>query len=108
MLLRRRYVSQLSADCGLRNWDQGIGELREWELGGSLEAMRKRYRIDLPNGHVLELGERTLVVGVLNVTPDSFSDGGTHSDPARAVDHALQMEAEGADIIEIGGESTRP
>ncbi len=47
-------------------------------------------------------------MGVLNVTPDSFSDGGRYLDPDRAVDHALEMEAEGADIIDIGGESTRP
>jgi dihydropteroate synthase len=48
------------------------------------------------------------VMGILNVTPDSFSDGGQYLDPARAFDHALQMEAEGAAIIDIGGESTRP
>ena len=57
---------------------------------------------------MLELGERTLVVGVLNVTPDSFSDGGQNIEPARAIERALEMESEGADIIEIGGESTRP
>ena len=54
------------------------------------------------------LGDRTLIVGVLNVTPDSFSDGGQNFEPARAVDHALEMESDGADIIEVGGESTRP
>ena len=51
---------------------------------------------------------RPLVVGVLNVTPDSFSDGGQFSDVAQAIDHALRLEAEGADILDIGGESTRP
>ena len=51
---------------------------------------------------------RTLVMGILNVTPDSFSDGGDHNDPAAAIDHAKTMLAEGADIIDIGGESTRP
>lgn len=56
----------------------------------------------------LELGGRTLVMGILNVTPDSFSDGGLWADPDRAVEHALRMAAEGADIIDIGGESTRP
>ncbi len=56
----------------------------------------------------LELGERTLVMGVLNVTPDSFSDGGKWKEPREAVRRALEMEAEGADIIDIGGESTRP
>lgn len=53
-------------------------------------------------------GERTLVMGVLNVTPDSFSDGGSFVDPERALEHALQMVEEGADIIDVGGESTRP
>lgn len=51
---------------------------------------------------------RPQIMGVLNATPDSFSDGGDFTDPARAVEHALRMEAEGADIIDIGGESTRP
>ena len=52
--------------------------------------------------------ERTYVMGVLNITPDSFSDGGTFLDPGVAVEHALRMAAEGADCIDIGGESTRP
>jgi dihydropteroate synthase len=52
--------------------------------------------------------DRTLVMGVLNVTPDSFSDGGRFNDPKIATNHALQMIADGADIIDIGGESTRP
>lgn len=56
----------------------------------------------------VELGKRTLVMGILNVTPDSFSDGGHYSDPSAAVDRALEMVAQGADIIDIGGESTRP
>ena len=60
------------------------------------------------DGRRIKLGGRTIIVGVLNVTPDSFSDGGQNFDPARAVERALEMESEGADIIEIGGESTRP
>src|ERR1700731_696890 len=52
--------------------------------------------------------KRTLVMGVLNVTPDSFSDGGAFLSSEHAVNHALQMLAEGADIIDIGGQSTRP
>jgi dihydropteroate synthase len=52
--------------------------------------------------------ERPLIMGILNVTPDSFSDGNRYSDPGRAVERALEMVAEGADIIDIGGESTRP
>ena len=51
---------------------------------------------------------RLLVMGVLNVTPDSFSDGGRHLDPAVAAERALQMIEEGADLIDVGGESTRP
>src|SRR5215813_2702001 len=56
----------------------------------------------------LKLGARTLVMGILNVTPDSFSDGGRFLSRDHAVGHALQMLDEGADIIDIGGESTRP
>ncbi|MFY9980798.1 MAG: dihydropteroate synthase [Candidatus Sulfotelmatobacter sp.] len=56
----------------------------------------------------LELGKRTLIMGIVNVTPDSFSDGGIYLDPEKAVDHALRLLDEGADIIDIGGESTRP
>lgn len=54
------------------------------------------------------LGERTLVMGVLNVTPDSFSDGGKYLDVQRAIEQALAMEQAGADMLDIGGESTRP
>jgi dihydropteroate synthase len=56
----------------------------------------------------LELGKRTLIMGIVNVTPDSFSDGGLHLDPEKATAHALRLLDEGADIIDIGGESTRP
>jgi dihydropteroate synthase len=69
---------------------------------------RKRYSIPLPNGWVLELGERTLVMGILNITPDSFADGGLRFDAARAVDDGLRMIEDGADILDVGGESTRP
>lgn len=57
---------------------------------------------------VLELGKRTLLMGVLNVTPDSFSDGGQFLDHDKAIDQAERLLADGADIIDIGGESTRP
>lgn len=56
----------------------------------------------------LQLGKRTLVMGVVNVTPDSFSDGGLHFDRDHAVEYALKMLQDGADIIDVGGESTRP
>ncbi|MDD7909394.1 dihydropteroate synthase [Pseudovibrio exalbescens] len=57
---------------------------------------------------LLEASKRPLVMGILNVTPDSFSDGGCHDGPAEALAHAQQMIAEGADILDVGGESTRP
>lgn len=60
------------------------------------------------NRHTLEIGRRTLVMGILNVTPDSFSDGGVYNETERAVNQALEMIHNGADIIDIGGESTRP
>ena len=69
--------------------------------------MEKRYRWRLKQREIL-LGERTLIMGVLNVTPDSFSDGDSYSDPDRAFARALELEDEGADIIDIGAESTRP
>jgi len=58
--------------------------------------------------HTLELGARTHIMGILNVTPDSFSDGGSFTAPERALEHALEMVEDGADIIDIGGESSRP
>jgi dihydropteroate synthase len=69
---------------------------------------RRRYTVPLPGGSDLALGGRTLVMGILNVTPDSFSDGGRFTDPQGAADAALRMVDAGADLIDIGGESTRP
>jgi len=68
---------------------------------------RTRFKLRL-RARTLALGERTLVMGVLNVTPDSFSDGGLYFDPKRAVARAREIERAGADILDIGGESTRP
>jgi dihydropteroate synthase len=68
---------------------------------------RKIFRLRLPS-RTLVIGKRTLVMGVLNVTPDSFSDGGLFHDVDAAVARALEMESAGADILDIGGESTRP
>ena len=56
----------------------------------------------------LELGKRTLIMGIVNVTPDSFSDGGEFFDPDNALKHALRLVDQGADIVDVGGESTRP
>lgn len=58
--------------------------------------------------HEFEIGARTYIMGILNVTPDSFSDGGKFTSVRSAVEHALRMQAEGADLIDVGGESTRP
>jgi dihydropteroate synthase len=68
---------------------------------------RRKFRLKL-RSRTLILGQRTLVMGVLNVTPDSFSDGGNFFSQEKAVQHALQMERDGADLIDIGTESTRP
>jgi dihydropteroate synthase len=68
---------------------------------------RKKFSLRLPSG-TLSLGERTLIMGVLNVTPDSFSDGGLFLDASAAAARALEIERAGADILDIGGESTRP
>jgi dihydropteroate synthase len=69
--------------------------------------MRERYTWRLPRT-VVELGERTAVMGILNVTPDSFSDAGDYFDRDRAIARGKEIEQEGADIIDVGGESTRP
>ncbi|MCC7176552.1 MAG: dihydropteroate synthase [Bryobacterales bacterium] len=68
---------------------------------------RKRFDWKLKD-RVVPLGERTLIAGILNVSPDSFSDGGKYLDPDRAFAHALDLEEQGADLIDIGAESTRP
>jgi dihydropteroate synthase len=70
--------------------------------------LRRVYSIPLPAGRALDLGARCLVMGILNVTPDSFADTRRFDDPAAAIDAALRMEADGADLIDVGGESTRP
>ena len=58
--------------------------------------------------HLIPLGRRTLVMGIVNVTPDSFSDGGSYANVDDAVKHAIQMVADGAEMLDVGGESTRP
>src|ERR1051325_269250 len=69
---------------------------------------RRPFRVPLPGGRVLDLGSRPLVMGIVNVTPDSFADTVHIVDPEAALDAALRMEDEGADLIDVGGESTRP
>lgn len=75
-------------------------------LLAALDNPHRRHT--LPLEPPLVLGERTAVMGILNVTPDSFYDGGRHATPEQAVERALNMAAQGADIIDVGGESTRP
>jgi dihydropteroate synthase len=70
-------------------------------------ATRKRFEWKLRE-RTLQVGDRTLIFGVLNVTPDSFSDGGSYEDPDRAFARAIELEESGADVIDVGAESTRP
>src|SRR5262249_15903948 len=69
--------------------------------------MRKRFYWKLKHRELV-LGDRTLLMGVLNVTPDSFSDGGKYLEPDRALARALELEEQGADVIDVGAESTKP
>jgi len=84
----------LRAGCPRSQHNPGYHhDMRAWQIG---------------SGHTLQIGERTLVMGILNVTPDSFSDGGEFFSLDKALAHAEQMIAAGAGIIDVGGESTRP
>jgi|Deesub1362A_J573_1020465.scaffolds.fasta_scaffold00112_75 dihydropteroate synthase len=85
----------------------GLAKLGE-KIGRVLENLERTPRGLYCRGKLLPLGERTLVMGILNVTPDSFSDGGRYVDPESALERARAMVAQGADIIDLGGESTRP
>ncbi len=102
----------------LKHYRQLISKLKRQPFGLKTLAMEleellrltggKRERVLALGGREYDLDERTLVMGVVNVTPDSFSDGGRFYEPQAAVEHALRLEEEGADILDIGGESTRP
>jgi dihydropteroate synthase len=72
-----------------------------------MKIQRKEYTLSWP-GHSLVLGKRTCIMGVLNATPDSFSDGGRYFNRDKAIEQGLSIARDGADIIDIGGESTRP
>ena len=72
-----------------------------------MPTMRESYQWQL-RSRTLALGARTLIMGVVNVTPDSFYDGGKYLDPRSAIAHAISLLDEGADLLDIGGESTRP
>jgi len=73
-----------------------------------IDAPPRRWTLALPRGRALELGHRPLVMGVVNITPDSFSDGGLWLEADRAADHAMELLAQGADLVDLGAESTRP
>ncbi len=99
--------------------DQLRGFLRALTQEGRMEHLAKKVKTVLDNylrtdykikctGTILDLAARTHIMGILNVTPDSFSDGGRYVDADRATGRAREMAAQGADIIDIGGESTRP
>jgi dihydropteroate synthase len=79
-------------EAGMEEWNQLRRTLMQWKL----------------RSRTLELGRRTLVMGVVNITPDSFSDGGSFLEPEAAVAHALSLLDEGADVLDLGAESTRP
>ncbi len=97
----RRFFSLLAA---FRPALAGLGRKIQSLLDNSF---RSDYKLKC-RGRVLDLGSRTHIMGILNVTPDSFSDGGSFLDPLRALERAREMADQGADIIDIGGESTRP
>src|SRR3981189_3480793 len=103
---RRRRASRSRAEPS-GGWPGKSGMALRFALWWKYPMARKHFEWKVRD-KLIQLGERTLIVGVLNVTPDSFSDGGKYSDPDRAFARAIEMEEEGADLIDIGAESTRP
>ena len=85
----------------------GEGARPTHSSGFRIAAMRPVFEWQI-GSRAVRLGKRTLIMGVVNVTPDSFSDGGVNFDRDRAVEYALKLLHDGADIIDVGGESTRP
>ena len=106
MMLTKHQVEAIIPRLKLQQF--GLPQLaEEMEVLFSQTNPRGERVMTYPGGELV-FGKKTLVMGILNCTPDSFSDGGLWYDTDRAVEHALQMEEDGADIIDIGGESTRP
>lgn len=118
-----RACVELSGEIGalLRCFGAASGEISSGEPGGGFRDhlrvaisrahaswKRREHDLGLPGGRVWSLGGHPRILGILNVTPDSFSDGGRYADTETAVRRALQMLEEGADAIDVGGESTRP
>src|SRR5215469_3514885 len=102
----------VAACRGMKKNRNSAYRTRRWSIGlcsdYTIGTMKRPSYLWKLRSRSLELGARTLVMGILNVTPDSFSDGGRFLSRDHAVGHALQMFDEGADILDIGGESTRP
>ena len=102
--MRDREVLRFAQDDREREWrpresNKQVNVLLSPVMGGTIWKVA---------GREIDLSQRGMIMGVLNVTPDSFSDGGEFLSPNAAIEHGLQMAAEGAQIIDIGGESTRP
>jgi dihydropteroate synthase len=101
-------IKQLSAMAKkIENQPFGLNKLGQeiLEIISNQEKTEYRWKTSC---RTIKLGGKTLVMGILNITPDSFSDGGLFYSQQKAIDHGLQMADEGADIIDVGGESTRP
>ena len=97
----QRFAEKISAQpFGLSGISERIREILKNVFADSFVLRTSRREMNL--------GERTLIMGILNVTPDSFSDGGRFDSPEKAVEEGIRMAEEGADILDIGGESTRP
>ena len=90
-----------------RDYKPGSEDINLQHKTALSHSNRKEFVINFDGG-TLDLGHRTYIMGILNVTPDSFSDGNVYFDSEKALDRACEMVEEGADIIDIGGESTRP
>ena len=100
-------ISEVSTGLCLGTRVVSHARRRTLQIKFRITAMRPVFEWKLASRSV-ELGKRTLIMGILNVTPDSFSDGGEHLDRDQAIDYAQQLLRDGADIIDVGGESTRP
>ena len=102
----RRRIAALSEKLSYQPF--GLGELAEGVVRLVEAAEHPPSSIPLPGDRSIDLSNGPVVMGIINATPDSFSDGGLFLEPSRAVERALEMIDEGADIIDIGGESSRP
>lgn len=99
----QRLIAKLEAQpFGLKHIAAELSDILTYTEG------RRPATLELPGGKRLQVGERTLIMGILNITPDSFFDGGRYFEKTAALERALQMVEEGADILDIGGMSTRP